>query len=144
MCSRLRDYKELKCSSTLVPTESRHTRPGEPHLCHYRIPSAHFSWIPMISKNHHRCPEALRAQGSGVKAAVQLRGLPASAPRWAPTTAPSPSFTRTRGKTRLAVCFSSPPAVGTQLRVNLHHVSFQQGQFSHVSCGEVVASDGDA
>lgn len=111
----------------LVPTESRHTRPGEPRSRHYRLPPA-----PRVSRGG--------AQGPGVEAAALLRGPPASAPRWAPTTAPSPSPT----PTHLAVHFSSPPAVRTQLRVDLHHVSFQQGQFSHVSRAEVIASDGDA
>lgn len=48
------------------------------------------------------------------------------------------------GSAHPAVHFSSPPAVGAHLRVNLHHVSFQQGQFPHVPGAEVIASDGDA
>lgn len=43
-----------------------------------------------------------------------------------------------------AVDLSPPPAVRTHLRVNLHHVSLEQGQFSHVSGTEVIPSDGDA
>lgn len=43
-----------------------------------------------------------------------------------------------------AIDLSPPPAVRTHLRVNLHHVSLEQGQFSHVSGTEVIPSDGDA
>lgn len=46
--------------------------------------------------------------------------------------------------THPAIDFSSPPAVGTHFRVNLHHVSFQQRKLSHVSCTEVIPSNGNA
>lgn len=111
----------------LVPTESRHTRPEGTSFTPLS-PSSGTAGLPR------------RGSGAGGGGCSAAEGPPASAPRWAPTTAPSPSPT----PTRLAVHFSSPPAVRTQLRVDLHHVSFQQGQFSHVSRAEVIASDGDA
>ena len=87
----------------------------------------------------------VRSQGSGgVKPATQCR-VPPTTVGASGCPAPFVHVTSTsRGTAHPAIYFSSPPAIRTHLRVNLHHISFQQGQFSHISCTEVIPSDGDA